>query len=239
MTKYIFLIIRKSLIILYTLLLICSCSNQASKPNFKKIKNIKARKIQYIDFIVPYIKIVKNNILNQKRILNEAIKNNDSIKIKELAFLYNVPYYQKQPQETIDQLKLRINTIPTSIVIAQSALESGWGTSRFAQYGNNYFGIHCFTPNCGIKPYNSKNNIMQVQSFESPLGSIRKYFHLLNTSKRFDAFRRERYKLYQNNKQRHANIKLLNSLIGYSELNSYEYQKRIIDTIQNNNLMAY
>jgi len=33
--------------------------------------------------------------------------------------------------------------IPASITLAQAGLESGWGTSRLARQGNNYFGIKC------------------------------------------------------------------------------------------------
>ncbi|MDO5500043.1 MAG: glucosaminidase domain-containing protein, partial [Propionibacteriaceae bacterium] len=35
--------------------------------------------------------------------------------------------------------------VPASVAIAQSILESGWGTSRLTQQGNAYFGIKCTT----------------------------------------------------------------------------------------------
>ena len=35
--------------------------------------------------------------------------------------------------------------IPASITLAQAAFESGWGRSRLATQGNNYFGIKCHT----------------------------------------------------------------------------------------------
>ncbi|MDE4961402.1 glucosaminidase domain-containing protein, partial [Francisella tularensis] len=48
------------------------------------------------------------------------------------------------PAEELDYLKIKAGMIPTSFVLAQAALESGWGTSRFAKDYNNYFGLHCF-----------------------------------------------------------------------------------------------
>ena len=37
-------------------------------------------------------------------------------------------------------LKIRMDEIPTSLVLAQAAKETGWGTSRFALEGNALFG---------------------------------------------------------------------------------------------------
>ncbi|WP_276318969.1 Holliday junction DNA helicase RuvB C-terminal domain-containing protein, partial [Francisella tularensis] len=39
----------------------------------------------------------------------------------------------------------------------------GWGTSRFAVDYNNYFGLHCFEENCGVK---AKDSDVQVETFK-------------------------------------------------------------------------
>jgi Bax protein len=60
--------------------------------------------------------------------------------------------------------------IPKELVIAQAALETGWGKSRFANEGNNLFGIRTYDkegewllpipwtkwPGWGVKKYNSR-----------------------------------------------------------------------------------
>lgn len=38
----------------------------------------------------------------------------------------------------------RVDIILASLVLAQAALESGWGTSRFALDGNNLFGTRTY-----------------------------------------------------------------------------------------------
>ena len=47
--------------------------------------------------------------------------------------------------------------VPTSVIIAQAILESGWGGSGLTRDGNNYFGMKCFgTPGriaTGCRPY--------------------------------------------------------------------------------------
>ena len=39
-----------------------------------------------------------------------------------------------------DELLLRANILPIPLAIAQAAIETGWGTSRFALDGNSLFG---------------------------------------------------------------------------------------------------
>ncbi|HSV88783.1 MAG TPA: glucosaminidase domain-containing protein [Bacteroidales bacterium] len=39
--------------------------------------------------------------------------------------------------------EMRLHRIPASIKLAQAILESGFGNSRLARYGNNHFGIKC------------------------------------------------------------------------------------------------
>jgi uncharacterized FlgJ-related protein len=41
----------------------------------------------------------------------------------------------------------RFERVPTEMIVAQAALESGWGTSRFANEGNNLFGIRTYDKN--------------------------------------------------------------------------------------------
>jgi Bax protein len=50
------------------------------------------------------------------------------------------------------QLLQRVDTIPPALVLAQAANESAWGTSRFAQMGNNLFGEWTFKPGTGLVP---------------------------------------------------------------------------------------
>ena len=42
--------------------------------------------------------------------------------------------------EMFDELLLRANILPIPLAIAQAAIETGWGTSRFALEGNSLFG---------------------------------------------------------------------------------------------------
>ena len=226
-----------------------SCAKQIRKPDFRSIKNTAERKQAFIDYLLPCIHQVQSDILKQRHILeninNRFIKNNglSAQDIKILA-AWSKEYKVALPttenlQSTIDQLLLRINTIPTSMVLAQAALESGWGSSRFAINGNNYFGQHCFTKGCGIVPLQrSPESIHEVQVFESPKQSVAAYFYLLNTGGKFKMFRKLRAELIRK-EQALTSQELIKTLMHYSTLEEGEYEQRLLLTITRNNLDQY
>ncbi|MEC8619097.1 MAG: glucosaminidase domain-containing protein [Pseudomonadota bacterium] len=43
--------------------------------------------------------------------------------------------------------------MPVSLTPFQAAIESAWGSSRFAVEGNNLFGQWCYKTGCGILPF--------------------------------------------------------------------------------------
>ena len=92
----------------------------------------------------------------------------------------------------IDSLIDRVDIIPIKLVMAQAIIESGWGTSRFAKEGNNYFGIHCFTKGCGMKPVGIAHSDFEVKVFSSVTDAIKSYLHILNTGYAYKNLRKIR-----------------------------------------------
>ena len=84
--------------------------------------------------------------------------------------------------------------IPNELIIAQAVIETGWGKSRFANEGNNLFGIRTWDkdeqyllpipwtkwPGWGVKMYNSKCE------------SVVDYLHILNNVHAFEELRTAR-----------------------------------------------
>ena len=152
---------------------------------------------------------------------------------------YNLNEGTSDNSQKIKELTLSINTIPVSMILAQAALESGWGTSRFSIEGNNFFGQHCFTAGCGIPAKNaSPGTINEVTKFSSPKQSVKSYFMILNTGSKFKEFRMLRNKLDEQGVS--INGKHLSSTLGsYSELPKGEYDQRQKVTMDANNLYQY
>ena len=75
--------------------------------------------------------------------------------------------------------------IPKQMLIAQAALETGWGSSRFANEGNNLFGIRTFDKDSEwLLPITWDQNKWigwGVKVYESKCDSVKDYVRILNT----------------------------------------------------------
>lgn len=133
--------------------------------------------------------------------IDKQISKGDNISYEDVVFLNRIAQkYKVQPvAETanhaslLEVLKKRVDIIPVDMVLAQAAIESGWGTSRFAKEGNNYFGIHCYGKDCGMKPANVAAGSFLVKSYDNRLECVNDYMNMLNTHRAYQHFRDLRY----------------------------------------------
>ena len=117
---------------------------------------------------------------------------------------------------SFDALLLHIDIIPEKLVLAQAIVESGWGQSRFAREGHNYFGIQCYSKGCGIPPAQAANAGFEVKKYESRLYSVEDYIRTLNTNNAYKEFRLMRLEDRKNFQQPDAQ-ELANGLTRYSQ----------------------
>ena len=83
--------------------------------------------------------------------------------------------------------------IPRKLLLAQAALESNYGRSRYAKEGNNLMGIYQFKNlHTGMTPRGNPNAPFRVAKFQSKCDSIKYYMNLLNTKDAYISFRNER-----------------------------------------------
>ena len=83
--------------------------------------------------------------------------------------------------------------IPRKLLLAQAALESNYGRSRYAREGNNLMGIYQFKNlHTGMTPRGNPNATFRVAKFKSKCHSIEYYMNLLNTKDAYVSFRNER-----------------------------------------------
>lgn len=94
--------------------------------------------------------------------------------------------------ERLRTLARRVDTIPPSLALAQAAVESGYGTSRFAVAGNALFGQ--WGTGGGIRPRAQRPEHLpfRVAEFASPLRSAIAYARNLNTFPAYRGFRLRR-----------------------------------------------
>jgi Bax protein len=128
--------------------------------------------------------------------------------------------------------------VPNSLVIAQSIDESDWGQSRFAQDGNNYFGVWCYTPGCGLTPEKkTPGPYYAVKEYSSALNSVEDYMNNLNANNGYQDFRELRARLREEGRPI-SGLELADTLIYYSQRRD-AYVASIQDLIERYNLAHY
>src|SRR6056300_1314341 len=86
-----------------------------------------------------------------------------------------------------------INRVNLELLVAQAALESGWGTSRFAIEGKNLFGIRTYDlrePH--MLPWKDKPKKWGVKVFEHECDSVLHYIKTLNNHHAYQGYRQMR-----------------------------------------------
>jgi len=202
----------------------------------KMIESTKKRKNLFIQIILPLV-IEENNRIKLNRIKLFSILNKNHNSNSEKKWLDEKFKQYGVMNKDLSTLKVRMDTIPVSLVIAQAAKETGWGTSRFALEGNALFGQWTWSGE-GIKPADADNNAThKVMKFKILKSSIRAYQRNLNTHSGYKEFRMARAELRDNKRNLDAII-LANYLDKYAETGK-EYVKIIKQIIKQNNLTDF
>ena len=82
--------------------------------------------------------------------------------------------------------------VPYEMIIGQAALESGWGTSRFAKEGNNLFGIRTYDlKEPHMLPSNNPKK-WGVKVYMHECDSVLNYINVLNNGSAFTEYRQMR-----------------------------------------------
>ena len=209
------------------------------KNNFESF-SLEERKKNFITYLLPIIKKANQDIL-EKRIfffkIEKKIQNNN-LNVLEAAILKKLFNEFRVKNNDLTELKKRIDIVPISLAIAQAAIESGWGTSRFALEGNAYFGQKVIGVKVnGIRPTDSENPLIKVRTFKNLDDSVKAYLNNLNTHFAYKNFRKSRNELRSFGKTLEGRI-LDNQLKQYSELGN-EYIYNVQKIIKKNNLSKF
>jgi len=153
----------------------------------------------FINFILPIAKQENKTIsddrahlqkLFQMYVHHELFSQQQQSWCRHLAKQYRLKSFNTNNKSNWNTLLTRVDIIPTSLTLAQAANESAWGQSRFARQGNNYFGIICHRPGCGIVPRRRNAGAkFEVTRYSSARKSVQNYLHTLNTNPQYQLLR--------------------------------------------------
>ncbi|MDT8441448.1 MAG: glucosaminidase domain-containing protein [Desulfuromonadales bacterium] len=165
----------------------------------------------------------------------ETVDPSDSQWLQDLVSSYRLTGSPLVDHGLRRQILTRIDTIPPSLVLAQAANESAWGTSRFAREGNNLFGEWTFRKGAGIVPARRDPQANhEVRIFADLYQSVRSYLKNLNTHNAYRELREIRARLKQDG-QTVSGRDLVHGLKRYSAREE-EYVAEIDAMIRQNRL---
>ena len=187
-------------------------------------------KTTFISVMLPAVLVAKHNMredsLKVVRLIGKRYWNkNDS------AFYFELE--ERFKAKNIDNLLTRMGTLPNSIVLAQAAVETGWGQSRFFLEGNNVFGIWSYNPNEPRIQASSlrESTSIYVRAYDNISESVADYFRTLASARAYHNLRKARVTT-------NDPFELLPHLKYYSERRAL-YTNQLKSVIQQNDLTRY
>ena len=199
------------------------------------IEDSKERKELFIKIVLPLILQENDKIEKDRKKLFKVLAKNSNTKEEKNWLKWKFKEY-KIKNSDISELKIRMDIIPVSLAIAQAAIESGWGTSRFALEGNALYGQWTWSDK-GLKPLDNDAGDHRVMRFKILTASIKAYKKNLNTHSGYMEFREARANLRSRN-EKVTGLKLTQYLNNYAATGK-QYTKKLELTIKKNSLSDF
>ncbi len=154
--------------------------------------DIESRKEKFVDIMLPTILIYRHQLSQNRQrveILQEKARYSQAWTENDSSFIND--QFEKYRTKNIDELIRRMHPHPISIALAQAAIESGWGSSRFFKEANNVFGIWSFSrsePRILASQSRNGKNIF-LKKYDNLLGSVEDYHLILARGNQYSDFR--------------------------------------------------
>lgn len=173
-------------------------SDYNTLPDFTSITHTPDRKRAFFDYMIPAVEF-QNEVVEERRLVLAGIKlkleYGVELSISDVMFLAAMgERYRIDPDASLARAMVKLNRrmdiVPVSMVLSQAAMESGWGTSRFARQANNMFGQWCFTRGCGVVPGQRDGSARhEVAKYERVDLAVESYFRNINTQLNYTELR--------------------------------------------------
>ena len=155
----------------------------------------------FMQILMPLILKANDEVLKEREIVDalsygfEQNKDFDEASVfylEELAKKYDVttPFKDTRRYITLlDELKVKVDTVPPSLLMAAAAIRTDWGTSRIAIKANNLYKQRIWYQNEGLEPLEDKDGGYRYKIYSNLEESVKDYILKLNSDINFDTFR--------------------------------------------------
>ena len=218
-------------------------SSKKAVPKFSDYSDVTEKKRAFFEYLQPEIQRQNAIVLKEREMVlalqevfmqQQRFNKHQQKVFDKLANKYQFSSDEVQSvEQTLETLVRRVDTIPEALVLVQAANESGWGTSRFAQKGYNFFGLWCFKEGCGFVPKQRTDEaVHEVAKFKDLSHAVMTYIRNLNRHYAYKDLRIIRQNLRQEGKPVTA-IALTAGLSSYSE-RGQEYIDELLSMLRVN-----
>ena len=192
------------------------------------------RKKKFIELLLPSILVTRYEIYKEHKLTIDIwgkLKSNQNISHADSLFMEKL--FAKYDSKNFAEINHRQHLHPNSIILAQAAIETGWGSSRFFLQGNNAFGIWSYSKmDDRMESLSSRGDIkIYLKKYNTVLESVNDYFSTVSNSWAFDKFRERRA-------ETDNAYELIWYLNKYSELRN-DYVKKLGEVMIQNQLTRY
>lgn len=191
---------------------------------------VSTKKQKFFDMILPAVLISKERLEERRERLAEI----EAMATPDTASgVWLQEQLKRYKAKNIKQLKVKLADHPTSIILAQAALETGWGTSRFFLEGNNIFGVWSFNPKePRMRASQTRDGKpIYVKRYGSLIEAVDDYFVTIARGGPYREFRKARL-------QTQDPLELIKHLNYYSEIGD-EYVSRLRSLINRNKMARF
>ncbi len=200
-------------------------------PDLKDL-SVHDRKEQFVASILPLIIRANVELDERRQLIEQAAADGDIDTLNQWAELYRLKLSTTDIENIKHQLLHRVDAVPVSLALAQAAIESGWGVSRFAVEGNALYGQWAWSSGAGIRPLQSQIENVVIRSFPNIFESVRAYMHNLNTHLAYADFRLKRA-------QKPIKVTDLTATLRYYSQEREAYVEKLNLIIEKNNFQQY
>ena len=212
-------------------------------PKFSGYNNVVEKKRAFFAYLYPEIQRQNEIVLIERKMIfalqDLFLQQQEFNTHQQKAFNTLVKKYQFTGDKvltvelTLESLITKVDSIPEALILVQAANESGWGASRFAQQGYNFFGLWCFKKGCGFVPKQRNEGAEhEVAKFRDLSHAVMTYMRNLNRHHAYEDLRKIRQNLRQNDEIVTASALVL-GLSNYSE-RGQEYIDELLDMLRVN-----
>lgn len=195
--------------------------------NFSMIKG-KGKKQIFIETLIPIIDKIRVKINEEKKYIESLIEK-EKLEKEEVQYLEEKYSKYNVKSSKAEELLNKMIIPPSSLILAQASLESGWGRSKVAVEGNNLFGMRSTLKDSNRAVKVGKKDF--YKKYEDIEASVYDYIVTLSRNNHYAHLR----EAINSGKSSTELIKYLNN---YSESKKI-YEQRLAQIIRKNNLQNY